>query len=332
MPQWRVHILHPDEESSGHYGIVLVVHHVYGDGISWLQFLRQIAVNKPIKVFIDPLKQLKKNDDKNPSKITLVQTVASKMKSYLLTPHYLAMQLTFVWRESNIFHKSCVKKKKTVRWTKLKLPDIKSACKKGSLTFTQAISHCAGSSFKNLFEKYSLNSDSYIPSVIFAVSPFARFPYNNLRLINNFYACFTPIVINGDKNYLTESGTSPETFSEMNAKECNLRITEMCGNLIAPMQKLIGLTARSTMAFTNVPGMTERMNVFEGENGSDEVEQICLIPPVKFRTGIVVGLFGYEDWIWLSICVDEVVNSDPAGVAEDFLKGFQNELATLNGV
>jgi len=329
IPQWRAHLIH-SEENSGYYGIVLVVHHVYGDGISWLQFLRQIAVNKPVQVFIEPLKDARNNVNKTKSQDSLRESISSKIRSYLMTPHQMALQLTYIWREGNVFHKSSVKKKKTVRWTKLKLRDIKSACKKEGMTFTQVISLCSGSSFKTLFEKYSETSET-IPSVIFAVSPFARFPYKNLRLINNFYACFTPIIVNREKNYLTESGTSPESFNEKDAKECNLRITRLCGNIIAPMQKFLGLSARSTMAFTNVPGMTEKMRLFESEDGPDEVEQICLIPPVKFRTGIVVGLFGYEDLIWLSICVDEVVTSDPGSFAEDFLKGFANGLAILNG-
>jgi hypothetical protein len=332
-PQWRVHLIHPKDADSGHYGLILVVHHVYGDGISWLQFLRQIAVNQPVKVFIEPFHQPKNEVQNNTNAYNSLnlQSLKSSIRSILLTPHYFALQLTWIWRESNIFHKSYVKKKKTVRWTKLKLSEIKSASKMRNMTFTQVITHCAGGSFKDLFHKHS--EEGYkIPSVVFAIAPFARFPYKDLRLTNNFYACFTPLIVNQEQNYFSASGSSPEKFSETGAKESNLRIAELCGNIIAPMQKLFGISARSTMAFTNVPGMSETLRILGGTRGcmGDEVEQICLIPPVKFRTGIVVGLFGYEDRIWLSVCIDEVVAGDPGEVADGFLKGFEHELALLS--
>ncbi|CAL8097011.1 unnamed protein product [Orchesella dallaii] len=354
MPQWRFRIVTKKDinkvqngTETPEYGIVFTIHHSYGDGISWVQMFRYAFADHPVKPSIDPMgKSPSLSSHYFSSSEPLATRVFRWIQTILLFPHYFSRQMIYVWRETNFFHGPFVKNNGTCRWNSslsmkqikaIRVPTAPSApdaldkndLKAGAMmtgimkpAFTALLSSCITAAFTRLFRDYKAR----VPSKVLAILPYADLPYRTLHPLNNFYSYFLPIPtsVTNSRARLEKCDKYTKSFNPPPTKPVNTLIAHLCGIMISPLQKLVGISARSTVGFSNVPGPAERIHLFDG----DEVTNLILFPPLKYRTAIVVGFISYGDHLTMSICVDETV-SNHSVFATRFMEYFQEELQSL---
>lgn len=268
QPQWRIYFV----ENNHHDYLLFMFHHCYGDGISWINFLSTLLENK-CDYFINPFEG--------------VVIPVNLVKTMLLTPHYFCSQLKNILTEYNEFHGDLVKNKKTIKEFQLDLSDIKKKCKVENVTITKFIENKIKSGFLSTFDT--------LPSQLLLISPFAKLPYLDFNLKNQFYPCFS--LIEFDNKNLNKNINNGNHGN----KECNLVINKLIGGLIAPLQKLLAnYGARGTMSFSNLPTFKNKSYIC-----TSEILGIHFFPPIKFRTGLSLGLLGAEDKIFGTLGVDQ---------------------------
>lgn len=355
-PQWKFHIvtnrkqLNSNEVSE--YGMVFTIQHAYGDAISWVQMFSHAFADEKVKPSIDPMgKSPSSSSHYFSSSEPLATRIFRWIQTVLLFPHYFSRQMVYVWRETNFFHGPFIRNNGTCRWnSSLSMKDIKAiriptsspltmtdtAGENNDLritmnnntnltikpTFTALLSSCITASFTKLFRDYKAR----VPGKLLAILPYADLPYTTLHPLNNFYSHFLPIPtsVTNSRARLMKCDKYTKNFNPPPTKPVNTLTAHLCGIMIAPLQKLVGITARSTLGFSNVPGPKEKIKLF----GGDEVTSLILYPPLKYRTAIVVGFISYGDHLTLSICVDEAVQNHSA-FASRFMEYFQEELQSL---
>jgi len=286
-----------------------------------------------------------------------------KVKVALLSAHFFACQAPMMWEECNIFHGPFAKQKKTCGSVRVQIPltEIKAAVRslnrvpdsgnntldsncagKGSLpvastTFTSLISSCIAGAFAKLYEDYSVGSaalrEGAIPKKILGILPYAVLPYKKLDPVNQFYGTLLPLPIRSNCHGLSITSSEArlsacdQNVARSNGKyvrEVNLLLAHLCGRVIAPLQQLFGISARTTLGFSNVPGPTERLSIC----GGHMVTAINIFPPLKFRTAIVVGFLSYDDSLNVAMGVDQSVTNSSL-FTHKFLLYFEQELAHL---
>lgn len=276
IPQWKIYyVVNNNAENNNvennnieNY-LVLIFHHSYGDGISWVNLVSNLLDETP-DYFVNPF----------------LPTQSEKVSwlTRLKTPHYFGTQLKNILTEFNQFHSDLAINTKIITEFKLDLTKIKNYCKVKNIKFTQFIEKCIKNGFISTFNK--------LPSELLLISPFAKLPYLNYIPRNQFFPCFTLVDFHEEKYEKSDK-----------IKECNLIINNLLGNLPSSVQRLIAhYCARGTLAFSNLPSFKNSKVSICGEI----VENFYFTPPIKFRTGISLGLVGFgEDFVYGSLAVDE---------------------------
>lgn len=358
MPQWRFHVIAKNEDASSNpkdmeYGIVFTIQHAYGDAISWVQMFSHAFADEKVKPSIDPMgKSPSHSSHYFSSSEPVVTRIFRWMQTVLLFPHYFSRQMVYILRETNFFHGPFVRNKGVCRWNaSLSMKQIKAirvpsnsspplaisdTTEQNDLriimngnnngttkpTFTALLSSCITASFTKLFRDYKAR----VPKTLLAILPYADLPYRTLHPLNNFYSHFLPIPtsVTNTRARLMKCDKYTKSFNPPPTKPVNTLTSHLCGIMIAPLQKMVGITARSTLGFSNVPGPKEKIKLF----GGDEVTSLILFPPLKFRTAIVVGFISYGDHLTMSICVDATIQNHST-FATRFVEYFQEELQSL---
>lgn len=343
------------------YGIIFTIHHSYGDAISWVQMFRYAFADFPVKPSIDPMgKSPSLSSHYFSSSEPLTTRILRWTQTILLFPHYFARQMVYVWREANFFHGPFVKNNGTCRWdSSLSMKQIKAirvpiGTHSPSLTdtvesttdfnkkimmmnnsnnkmgvtstmkpaFTALLSSCITGAFTKLFRDYQAR----VPGKLLAILPYADLPYKTLHPLNNFYSHFLPMPtsVTNARSRLVKCDKYTKSFNPPPTKPVNTVLAHLCGIMVTPLQKLVGISARSSVAFSNVPGPAEKIKLF----GGDEVTNLILFPPLKYRTAIVVGFISYGDQLTMSLCVDATIPNH-SRFASRFVEYFQEELQAL---
>lgn len=249
VPQWR--IVYVQEENTPTSGLIFVFHHSYGDGISWVGLISELA-DESVTYYIDPY-QVKQGKEQ------------SFLKNLCLLPHHFSRQLTWILSESNQFHGPLANNTKSICQTKVELSEFK----KSNKTLTEQIQSRLGSAFLGVFTKQ--------PSHVLAISPYAKLPYTGKSPVNQFYPCFDVVRVGHTLFRGTESSNC--SSSDETVRECNLIISKICGGLVAPLQTLVAyLGARGTIAFSNLPSWRNEIVIC-----GQVVREVWFTPPVKFR-------------------------------------------------
>ncbi|CAG7628947.1 unnamed protein product [Allacma fusca] len=327
-PQWEFRIIAPiggNASRSSDYGLIFCIHHSYGDGFSWLQMFRHCLADEPVELPMDPLKTPRNSLASVKSQVEMPGFI-QHLRYLVSLPHSFASLVTKMLKERNNFHGPFAKGSKICQWTDKDIPidAIKSIRHKSGkpVLFTAVILSCATKAFQRCFTI----TNTEVPYEVLATVPYAQFPYKTMEPINNFSLAVLPLptrFLRNRQRRLKINDKNSRTATSKHDTGVRRLLTSLVGSLITPLARLnLALTSRSTVTLSNLPGPTNPLSLFGGQN----VSNLVLFSPTQCRTGVSIGILSYCGKLKVTIAVDGSINEKYPKFSQLFLQHFEDEM------
>ncbi|CAL8147775.1 unnamed protein product [Orchesella dallaii] len=320
-PKWEFLIaphvkLEGSEESCS--GIAVKFHHLYVDGISLAQFLRNCIFDQPVpKLILDPV-----NPPLPPS--TIFSNVLLALQILLLGP-YISLRLLGNDYDP-ILTEGPLNGGKLIGRTKMDISlEMMRRIRKFHNCTTQTVLHSA---FIGSLQKMAKRKGVKLPDEILAGVVFADFPYPDEFPRNNGCLGCEPVAINdsnlGDR--LAKLNKSMVTLyrRKYDLKAC-LILQALLGMYPAALIKFCSHLFKTSYYISNVPGLDEAAKI-EG----NAVQLIFGIGPLFNRIRYQAGVGFYGGSFSISLYIESSKLISNRNEMENWILEFENEIRCLD--
>ncbi|ODM91120.1 hypothetical protein Ocin01_15560 [Orchesella cincta] len=299
-------------------GIVVKFHHLYGDGISVAQFLRNCILDQPApKLILDPV---------NPPipPVSLFQKFVLALQIFFLGPYTL---LRLFGNECDpVFCEGALTGGKLLGRTKMNISlEMMRRIRKFHKCSTQAVLHSA---FVGSFEKMAKKKWLKLPDEIIAGVVFADFPYPDEYPKN--YACFgmepvSPNIANPAVRLVEFNKCLETLYGRKYALKASNIQTALLGLYPAAVIRYSKNFFKHSYSISNVPGIRD-----VGRIGGNEVGLVfgvgALFNCNRYHAG--VGLYGGSFRIGVIVEASKIIRNRKE--LEEWIQEMENEIRYLD--
>ncbi|CAL8091254.1 unnamed protein product [Orchesella dallaii] len=321
-PRWSI-LLVPNIRKDGTNetcsALVVTIFHVYADGISFAQFLRNcVSDQPPPKLFFDPVNPPIKS-------LPFHKKILTFIKTFFIAP-YILLHLGGCSNEQLLHDDDLKGCNKLMGRSKMRISlDMMRKIRKSFNCSTQAVFHSA---FNGALKKIADRKQYKISNEILGGVTLVRLPYPN-ELPQNRAIMAVELMKVGIEDPIVRLDAINQSVLGLSEKEVLLScscLVELVGSLPAQMTKRV-FTSMIRLAYyiSNIPGIEGRGTF----NGQDVSLIFAMGPLLTNQIRISVGLGCYDNSFCVGFVVEKSKLFGSRSDLEELIDEFENELTYL---